>query len=391
MKRAKPRLALLSPYPPQETGVARFTELTIRAAVEHFDVDLFTDAPRPLDMPPDGARDAGAISTQPFLGGNYESIVSVLGNSPFHTPIFDIVEACGGPCILHDCRLTAIYFRRLGEAGFRELAGKILSRPVSRWELELWLNDRELPSMFIEPILERATPLIVHSRTFQELLRDYHGFAAELAPFPALMVFVDEELRDHNRRRTREGLGIADSTFVISTFGFVGTNKGAAACIGALAALRAWGLPAELFFVGEAGAMAEPLIQVARDHGVCDAVHMSARFVSTERYRDFLIASDAGIQLRTYSFGQTSGALADCISAGLPTVASESLAGSCDAPAYVETVPYGASEAWIAERLAEIWESRADRVTLSAERLDYQARNSFARYARRLTEILGLA
>jgi hypothetical protein len=118
---------------------------------------------------------------------------------------------------------------------------------------------------------------------------------------------------------------------------------------------------------------------------------MSARFVSTERYRDFLIASDAGIQLRTYSFGQTSGALADCISAGLPTVASESLAGSCDAPAYVETVPYGASEAWIAERLAEIWESRADRVTLSAERLDYQARNSFARYARRLTEILGLA
>ena len=54
--------------------------------------------------------------------------------------------------------------------------------------------------------------------------------------------------------------------------------------------------------------------------------------VSTEAYKQFLIAADYAIQLRKLLMGALSGALVDCISAGLPTIANESLAESMEAP-----------------------------------------------------------
>ena len=148
-------------------------------------------------------------------------------------------------------------------------------------------------------------------------------------------------------------------------------------------------MPAELFFVGEAAGLNDALRQVARDYGVEREVHVSTEFVSTDCYRDLLIASDAAIQLRTYGFGQPSAALADCISAALPAVAGEELAASCDAPSYVSRVPDHISPLLIAEKLAEIWDRRWDRPAFSAERLHYCELHSFERYARGLTEILG--
>ena len=107
-------------------------------------------------------------------------------------------------------------------------------------------------------------------------------------------------------------------------------------------------------------------------------------------YRDFLLASDAAVQLRTYGFGQLSAALADCISAGLSSVASSDLARSCDAPEYVLTVPDRFSPLQIAEQLARIWESTAGFKDREEVRSAYLATHNFEYYAKRLIEVLEL-
>jgi glycosyltransferase involved in cell wall biosynthesis len=387
--RTKPKIALLSPFPPDQSGVARFTELTLEAARKWFDIDLFTNAPRPLHVP-EGVRDLGPINVYALSKTRYESILSVIGNSHFHTPIFELFERYGGPCILHDSRLTQIYFHRLGEQEFLRFAAKLLGRSVGIDEVRVWLQDQQLPSLFVEPVIERAEPLIVHTRAYKELLHGRYGISAQVATFPPNMWFEQEELADSNRAAIRHKLEIADNTFVISSFGFLSRSKGIFACIAALDLLRSWKIPAELYLIGEPLNMDSAVQQVATNFGVLEHVHLTKEYVPTDRYRNFMIASDAAIQLRTYGFGQPSAGLVDCISAGLPSVSGCSLADACDAPSYVLRIPDNISALLLAERLAEIFEAHLTRSDTGEERASYCRQHSFEHYAERLTEILSL-
>src|SRR5207302_397114 len=155
-----------------------------------------------------------------------------------------------------------------------------------------------------------------------------------------------------------QSLGIEDGVFVISSFGIVDQSKGIFACVVALDFLRSWNIPAELYFVGKGGGLKRQLIQVAMDFGVADYVHVFDDFVSEQQYGNFMIASDAAVQLRTYDFGQPSASLADCVSSGIPVVATCSLAETCEAPSYVTRIPDHVSSLLIAEGLAEIWDRR---------------------------------
>ena len=387
--RRRPRVAFLTPFPPDRSGVARYTQETVQAAVPYFDVDVYTDALRPLGSAT-GFRDAGRIGIAPLLKGRYDSIISVIGNSHFHLPVFEVFERHGGPCILHDSRLVQIYYYRLGHQRFMEFAASLLGRGVRDGEVETWLQDRDLPSLFVERIIERANPLIVHTRQYQALLRERYGVTAEVTAFCPNMHFSEEELSPAARRGARARLGVPSDRFLISTFGFVSKAKGMEQCIIAVDFLRGWNIPAELHFVGDTLDLAGEIRRVAGAYGVSGYIHAAGGFVNEHSYRDYMLASDAAVQLRTYGLGQPSAALADCISAALPCVASSELAQSCDAPAYVLTVPERSSPLQLAEQLATIWEHRGERSAHMDHWRGYLDAHSFDHYVRRLSEILGL-
>lgn len=130
---------------------------------------------------------------------------------------------------------------------------------------------------------------------------------------------------------------------------------------------------------------------LAKEYGVEDFVHARPFFVEAARYRDYLLASDAAIQLRTYGYGQLSAALTDCIGAAMPVVAMSNLAESVEAPCYVQRVPDHLSPLLAAERLGAIYDSAGGqgRRPFLAARNEYCERHSFAYYAQRLEEILG--
>ena len=383
----KPSLAFLTPFPPDQSGVALMTQLTIQAAAAEFDIDVYTNAPRPLPLNGSG-RDAGRIGRAALLKGRYDSIVSVLGNSEFHIPIFEFHEEYGGPCILHDSRLTGVTLFRMGWDGFVEYAGGLLGRPVTRAEVEVWLQERDLPSLFLERVVRKARPLIVHTRPFQALLGERYGVHAELTTFCGNLFFTEQELAEPSRQAARARLGIPPEVFLVSTFGFVDKTKGMDSCIIASEMLRAWNIPAELYFVGAASACEGEVTRLAEAYGIPGYVHMTQRFADAAAFRDYLVASDAAIQLRAYGFGQPSGALADCVSAGLPTVATDTLAEACDAPGFVRTVPSLSSPLLVAEQLAAIWESRTERAASLEARQAYHATHNYRHYVKRLREIL---
>jgi glycosyltransferase involved in cell wall biosynthesis len=385
----RPKVAFLSPYPPDQSGVAFFTQLTIEAATPHLNVDLYTDAPRPLGYDR-SCRDAGKISSAALLRSDYDGIISVLGNSHFHIPVFEFLEEYGGPCILHDSRLTHIYHHRLGAERFLEFASSILGRSVGMDEVQIWLDDREFPSLFVERVLKRAKPLIVHTAPLQSLLRERYSVEAQLATFCPNLFFTEEDLTQSSRAAARERLGIKEGVFLVSTFGFVAREKKFESCIVAAEMLRGWKIPAELHFVGSAGGIDAEIARIANQYGISAHVHSGGSFIDSRTYRDFLLASDAAIQLRKYGLGQASGALADCISAAMPCVASDELALACDAPDYILTVPRRSSPLQVAEQLATIWESGRDRALNKEARLHYLEFHNYRYYVQRLREILDI-
>ena len=88
VKKRRAKVAFLSPFPPDESGVATYTEKTLAASPPYFDADLYTDAPRPVGSHC-GFRDAGPVTQVPFVRGGYDAVISAIGNSPFHTAIFE--------------------------------------------------------------------------------------------------------------------------------------------------------------------------------------------------------------------------------------------------------------------------------------------------------------
>jgi glycosyltransferase involved in cell wall biosynthesis len=204
------------------------------------------------------------------------------------------------------------------------------------------------------------------------------------------MQFTEEELRLPSRSAARMRLNISPEVFLISSFGFVGKEKGMDVCIIATELLRGWNIPAELHFVGDALGLSGAIEYIARSYGIEDHVHTTKAYVEKDRYRDYMLASDAAIQLRGYGLGQFSAALTDCISAALPCVASKELALACDAPDYVLKMPDCISPLHVAEGLAEIWESRQDRTAFFDAQRAFLRVHNYDCYVKRLREILEL-
>ena len=386
----KPRLAFLSPFPPDSSPAAFYTAMTMKAGSKLFDSDIYSDSARPLSI--DGnAADCGPITPAPLLDRRYEAVVSVLGNCSSHKRAFEVFERFGGPCILHDVRLTQIYFELLGPAEFLKLAGGVIGRPVSMEEVHSWLQDHNPPSLFTERVIKRASPLMVHNLAQQTLLKNRYGAEAHVLTFCPSEIFDREELTEKARKAVREEYRIAENAFLIASFAQLARTNAIDSCVLAIDLLRSWGIPAELHFVGNSGSYKAEVDRISALYDIAGHVQCGNRHSDDRAFRDFLIASDAGVQLQATVFGQPPMALTNCISAGLPVMANIDAAEACDGPSYVFRAPHHFSPLHVAEQLALIWEARAGRASYADERAAYLQTHSFSYYATRLVEILGIA
>jgi len=386
-RRARPAIALLSPFPPDRSGVADYTAGMAEALARHVDVDVYCD--RPDAARPPFVRRVAPIGPAPFLRPDYATVVTVLGNSRYHGRILDLHARFGGPCILHDSRLTDLYGWWRGPAGLRARVETELGRRVSRRELAGWIEHPDsLPRLFLGEVVASATPLIVHSAALAETIERQYGRRPIHLPFSVQRSFTAADVGLEARRHLRQRLAIAPGAIVVVSLGIVSPLKGPDTCIDAIALLRRRGHDVTLRFVGRAGNQAAMLRARAARLGIGDAVHVGDDWIDEGGYRDWLLAADYGIQLRKHRFGQLSGALVDCIAAGLPTVANVDLAAALDAPSTVARVGDDLDAAEVAAAL-ESWIATGGGRDEPA-REAYATEHCHARYAEALLAALGI-
>jgi glycosyltransferase involved in cell wall biosynthesis len=322
---ARPRLAFVSPLPPERTGIATYAIELLAELKDHIEIELVVAQPE-VSLPPALAhlpvRQAAGFAEH---GGEYDQVLYQFGNSPFHSHMFSLLTRFPGVVVLHDFFLGgALVHAQMSGADPRAWGDALLyshgyaAVRASQTGAGRGQAHKDWPASL--PVLENATRVIVHSRHARQLAADWFG--ADITHKIDVIPHPRTPPAQVDRAAARAALGIPEDCFLVCSFGFVAPNKLTHEL------LRAWigsNLHADrdcaLVLAGANhdspyGVEVEGLIRGAGPN----ANIRIAGWLDAETYRQYLQAADVGVQLRTNAHGESSGAVLDCMNYGLPTI-----------------------------------------------------------------------
>jgi FkbM family methyltransferase len=322
----KPRLAFVSPLPPEKSGIADYSAELLPDLARHYEVDVIVaqkEVSDPWITANSPIRDLNWFERHAH---SYDRIVYQFGNSLFHDHMFRLLDRYPGILVLHDYYLG-------GLIAHLELYGGI----NGLWASALYhshgyhaLRDRFDPAKELDivnncpvnlSLLQRAQGVIVHSNYSRQLAESHYGksFARNwmIVPFPRrLPEAIDRET-------ARNALGFRGTDFVICSFGILGETKLNQDLLDAwLKTPMAGETDCHLVFVGQDSqnnAYCERLRRSINESPAKGRVRITG-FVPPEIYRQYLQAADIAVQLRALSRGETSAAVFDCLAYGVPTI-----------------------------------------------------------------------
>jgi glycosyltransferase involved in cell wall biosynthesis len=392
----RPRLALVTPWPPERSGIADYSYRLARELGQRVDIDVVVANPL-LDYAKPREHGVSLMEAASFSAGHsarqHDRVLYCMGNSSFHRHVYELLRARPGAVVAHDVRLTGFYGWFAGVEQPSDPTGRLLERIRALYGPRIpdtALGDGSptpeqqsaLGIFMTREIQQYAEQLLVHSRFAQDVLELDRGVADRDVPV-AVMPFGIPEASE------RDAGTLGERPLVISV-GVVSEVKGLATLIAAFGTLAESYPQARLVIAGpgEEGEL-ERWRAYAREHAPGANVEVSDH-LSEAAFRDLLGAADLAVQLRIVSNGEASAAVADCLSAGLPTIVS-ALGWAAELPAgVVEPVPAGADAGLVAERMRSLLSDGAARRSLELGALDHARAHSFALVADAYVDALEL-
>ncbi|MBA5687994.1 glycosyltransferase [Rugamonas apoptosis] len=323
----KPRLAFVSPLPPERTGIADYAAQLLPALTAHFEIELVLKQEQ-LTLPPAlAALPRRTVDWFAEHGAGYDHILYQFGNSPFHSHMFPLLRQHPGVVVLHDFFLSSVLVYEqlsglLPHAWSEALAAH--GYPALRAGLGGGADaaeaaKRDYPGNL--PVLRDASHVIVHSDHARVLARQWYGAQADrdwsVVPLPR----AAPPARDGARAAARTALGIRPGAYLVCSFGFIAPTKLTHELVQAWLASSLHDNPdCELVLVGANHGSEYGLELTAMLSGAAGRRIRIAGWTDEADYQRYLQAADAAVQLRAVSRGETSAAVLDCMNYGLPTI-----------------------------------------------------------------------
>lgn len=320
---SKPRLAFISPLPPERTGIADYSTELLPSLERYYDIDVVVEQTAvndPWVMANYPVRDVTWFRANAH---RFDRVLYQIGNSAFHAYQLDLLKDFPGTVVLHDSFIGDLsqwravhvdgvrgYLHRLYRAhGYPAL---IADRANGRaWSVKNYPSNWE--------VVESAAGVIVHSQYAIEQVRRFYGpeVAGELR-----RVAFPKHRRASARDASRRQLGLIAGEFVVCSFGMVNPNKLSHRLLAAwLQSSLAADAKCRLVFVGanDGGEYGKELLAAIKGSAAASRIRITG-FVDHADYHAWLEAADVAVQLRSDSRGETSAAVFDCMAQGLPTV-----------------------------------------------------------------------
>jgi glycosyltransferase involved in cell wall biosynthesis len=384
----RPRLALVTPVPPAESGVADYSWRLAHALAALVDVDLVSEDPWTQPMPE--SPDVTVITGPGFLERDrllaYDNVVYVMGNSSHHRQAFELMEERPGTVMIHEARFTG-FFEWYGrnhehdpewfhEFLHEEYQG--IEAPLGEIGWLTWSEAADAGLYLLGPVIDRAERMLTTS-----------AFAAGLA-----------RLRRPDRANDIINIGFGyppseprdvrpDARWV-ATFGYQHEIKATDLIVEAFALLAADDPSLNLAIVGDVAVELAPIIEE-----LIESAELGDRIVVTSRideaeYQTWLRCADVAVQLRRATNGEVSAAVGDCLRFGLPTIVT-ALGPAAELPDDVVVKASPEIDAiGLAAAIGDLAADPAVRSSLSTGAFSYVRSRGFEAAARRLLDAVGL-
>ena len=376
----RPRMAFMSPLPPDRSGVADYSAELVRELLIYYDVDCIHPGAATSDAwisANCGLRDLAWFDEHADL---YDRILYAVGNSPFHEHMLPRLARHPGVVVLHDAFLSDLAVYQL--QGAPEPSGAFLREIYASHGLtglrHLLAHGRTgvIADLTMSgSVFRNATGVIVHSHYARSLATQM--FESDIEPSIAVVPLMRALALPSERETVRTTLSLSQDTFVICCFGSVHPRKMNRIVAEAfIASDFAGDRGCCLAFVGEAhttyGAEIEAFVAAT-------APNADIRFVGhadEKLYGLYLQAADVALQLRTESRGETSGATLDAMAHGLAVIVSDIGAASELPDEAVLKVPVDVTAHALAAHLVRLRKDATFRNAIAARARD-EIRNSY--------------
>jgi glycosyltransferase involved in cell wall biosynthesis len=319
----KPRLAFVSPMPPERTGIADYSAALLPALSEYYDIDVVV-AQKQVDDP--WGKRYGRVRDVAWLCANARHIDRVLyqmGNSSFHQHMLPLMAEIPGTVVLHDFYLSGLmawleFHGWVDHAWTKALYDSHGYTAVKARYQNVGAAKQRYPVN--AHILWHARGIIVHSEYSRDLARLWYGadWGADWRVIPLLRT----QCNNLDKVEARRQLGFGEADFLACSFGFLDVTKLNNRLV------QAWFVSelaknehCHLIFVGEnhGGDYGVELLKTIHASDCRNRIRITG-FASPEMFKQYLAAADVAVQLRTQSRGETSAAVLDCMNHGLSVI-----------------------------------------------------------------------
>jgi glycosyltransferase involved in cell wall biosynthesis len=321
----RPKLAYVSPLPPERSGISDYSAELLPELSRHYDIDVIV-AQDFVSHPWIKANcTLRSVSWFRDHAGFYDRVLYHFGNSEFHQHMFNLLEKAPGVIVLHDFFLSGIT-SHIDLTGYQpDFWAQALYKSHSYMAVQhrFYVSDSS-EVVWRYPcnlgVLQNALGIVVHSEYSRRLADQWYGDSAaeEWMVIPHLRV---PEL-DIDRAEARRVLKLKHDDFVVCSFGFIAPTKLSHRLLNAwLSSILVKNTNCILVFVGEndKGDYGAKLLKTINKSGFKNRILITG-WADTTIFRHYLAAADVGVQLRTLSRGETSGTVLDCMNYCLPTI-----------------------------------------------------------------------
>jgi glycosyltransferase involved in cell wall biosynthesis len=365
------RLAVVTPLPPSQTGIAPYSLRLLEAMATDRVVHAYADG-----------RDGGPVRrgsrrVHTHAIGEFAAIegrrrahapaLMCLGNSRFHVAAWQLLMEFGGDVLLHEVSLCGLYLTldSVGLLGGR--GAETRAREMEGCSLEAALAG---PCAMVTEVVDAARRVFVHTEHARRLLLERRPDRADDI---SVVSFALPPPRPREQR-ARE--------MVVASFGYL---RAAELVIDAFAQIVASCPSARLWLVGAENSpgQLDPLLEHVRRRGLAEHITFTG-WVDDAEYCRRIEATAVAIQPRNRAFGEQSAALGDLLAAGVPTIVNDTGSAAAIPADAVVRVPAQAGPAEIADAAIELLADPERQARISDAATGYAGEHGAARAAREL-------
>lgn len=353
----KPKMAYVSPLPPEHTGIANYSAELLPALAEFYDIEVVVtqdEVGNPWINDHAKVRDVSWLRAH---ADEFDRVLYQVGNSPFHQHMLSLIKDIPGTVVLHDFFLghmvawlehegiknywiNALYLSQ----GYKAVRAHHLGQETALFEYPVNLC-----------VLQHTQGLIVHSEYTRELVQ--HWYDTDFSKACEVIPHLRTPAEAFDRSAARKQLCLDEKDFLVCSFGFLASTKLNHRLIESwISSDLSRNTHCRLVFVGEnpGDDYGMNLLKAIHSSGLGDRIFITG-YASPDMFRRYLRAADVAVQLRTNSRGETSGAVLDCMNHALPLIANANGSVKELDPEAVWMLPDEFDNAHLIDALETLW------------------------------------